>query len=247
MTRADLGEERRDELGRLSDALIEMVEAQRRTIMEAVEIVERSAESADTMRTSSSQSSESVLNAKQAIESVVALCESNSASLQESNAGTEEMSAASMTAAQAATDCAEFISQTTVVSGQAVEMVQEMIEDMGLLFRKSQESGEKLRELVESVGQISGFVGVITSIADQTNLLALNAAIEAARAGEAGRGFAVVAEEVRKLAEEQAASSREIASGIDAATKSTADMLQNVEMIQSSSDETAKVAEEVAK
>ena len=61
---------------------------------------------------------------------------------------------------------------------------------MGLLFRKSQESGEKLRELVESVGQISGFVGVITSIADQTNLLALNAAIEAARAGEAGRKFA---------------------------------------------------------
>ena len=317
LTRADLGEERRDELGKLSDALIEMVEAQCRTITEAMEIVERSAESADTMRTSSNQSSESVLNAKQAIESVVALCESNSASLQESNAGTEEMSAASMTAAQAATDCAEFISQTTVVSGQAVEMVQEMIEDMGLLFRKSQESGEKLRELVESVGQISGFVGVITSIADQTNLLALNAAIEAARAGEAGRGFAVVAEEVRKLAEdsgqaannvkgliatlqtgagetmnsstesselltrttekadkakeslseamgqidkandriqniaavaeEQAASSREIASGIDAATKSTVDMLQNVEMIQSSADETAKVAEEVAK
>ena len=317
LTRADLGEERRDELGRLSDALIEMVEAQCRTITEAMEIVERSAESADTMRTSSNQSSESVLNAKQAIESVVALCESNSASLQESNAGTEEMSAASMTAAQAATECAEFISQTTVVSGQAVEMVQEMIEDMGLLFKKSQESGERLRELVESVGQISGFVGVITSIADQTNLLALNAAIEAARAGEAGRGFAVVAEEVRKLAEdsgeaannvkgliatlqtgagetmnsstesselltrttekadkakeslseamgqidkandriqniaavaeEQAASSREIASGIDAATKSTVDMLQNMEMIQSSSDETAKVAEEVAK
>ena len=317
LTRADLGEERHDELGRLSDALIEMVEAQRRTITEAVEIAEQSAENADTMRTASSQANESVLNAKQAIESVVALCESNSASLQESNAGTEEMSAASMTAAQAATDCAEFISQTTVVSGQAVEMVEEMIEDMGLLFRKSQESGEKLRELVESVGQISGFVGVITSIADQTNLLALNAAIEAARAGDAGRGFAVVAEEVRKLAEdsghaannvkglittlqtgagetvnsstesselltqttekadkakaslseamgqidkandriqniaavaeEQAASSREIASGIDAATKSTVDMLQNVEMMQSSADETARVAEDVAK
>ncbi len=202
LTRADLGEERNDELGKLSDALIEMVGAQRRTITEAMEIAERSAESADTMRTSSSQSSESIANAKQAIESVVALCESNSSSLQESNAGTEEMSAASMTAAQAATDCAEFISQTTVVSGHAVEMVQEMIQDMGLLFKKSQESGERLHELVESVGQISGFVGVITSIADQTNLLALNAAIEAARAGEAGRGFAVVAEEVRKLAED---------------------------------------------
>ena len=85
----------------------------------------------------------------------MALCESNSLSLQESNAGTEEMSAASMTAAQAATDCAEFISQTTVVSSKAVKIVQEMIEDMGLLFKKSQESEERLRELVESVGQIN--------------------------------------------------------------------------------------------
>ena len=52
---------------------------------------------------------------------------------------------------------------------------------------------------------------------------------------------------IAAVAEEQAASSREIASGIDAATKSTVDMLQNMERIQSSSDETARVAEGVAK
>ena len=83
------------------------------------------------------------------------------------------------------------VSHTTQISNHAVETVQETIQDMELLFKKSEESGEKLQDLVSSVEQISGFVGVITSIADQTNLLALNAAIEAARAGEAGRGFAV--------------------------------------------------------
>lgn len=310
LTRADIGYEGRDEVGKLSDALLEMISSQCAAVREAVENVAKSAESAEVMLSSVNRNREIVQQVKNVVESVVVLCESNSAAFQESNAGTEEMSAASMTAAQAATDCAEFIAQTTQISEQAVGMVQETIRDMELLFKKSQESEEKLQDLVNSVEQISGFVGVITSIADQTNLLALNAAIEAARAGEAGRGFAVVAEEVRKLAEEsgraassvggligtlqsgaketmassadsselltgtmkkadsaksslnmamgqidmandriqsiaavvqeQAASSREVASGIDAATKSTMDVLQNMEKIQESAEDVAR-------
>ena len=72
----------------------------------------------------------------------------------------------------------------------------------------------KMESVQESIRTISETAVVVNDIATQTNLLAFNAAIEAARVGENGEGFSIVADEVRRLAERNAAAAREISNQI---------------------------------
>lgn len=80
-------------------------------------------------------------------------------------------------------------------------------------------AGVAVHALEETSGRIGEAAAVIRAVASRTRLLALNATIEAAHAGHAGRGFAVVAEEVRRLADEAAASSDRIAGDVTAAQR----------------------------
>ena len=98
----------------------------------------------------------------------------------------------------------------TQYAQEVTETTVDTLGKMGEIEQIVKHTSEAMKTFTELSGSINEITLAITKITDQTNLLALNAAIEAARAGEAGKGFGVVAEEVRKLAQDSAASTEKI-------------------------------------
>ncbi|MBF0200479.1 MAG: CZB domain-containing protein [Desulfamplus sp.] len=98
---------------------------------------------------------------------------------------------------------------------------------------KAGKSAQKVGRLGQAAKKIGLVTETINEISEQTNLLALNATIEAARAGEAGKGFAVVAGEIKELARQTAAATRDIQNSIDEIQNSTGETVIEINEISS--------------
>jgi methyl-accepting chemotaxis protein len=86
---------------------------------------------------------------------------------------------------------------------KAATSMSEIRNQVDLIVNHMLELGEKSQE-------IGAVLDIVSELAEQTNILAINSTIEAAGAGDAGRRFAVVADEIRKLADRVAVSTKEI-------------------------------------
>jgi len=101
-------------------------------------------------------------------------------------------------------------------------------------------------ELGKKSQQIGAVLEIVAELAEQTNILAINATIEAAGANEAGKRFAVVADEIRKLADRVAGSTKEIRGLIEDVRSSVNTTIMTTEGGSKSVDAGAKQFLEVA-
>jgi methyl-accepting chemotaxis protein len=140
--------------------------------------------------------------------------EQQAASLEETAAALDQITATVKKTAEGALHARGVVSDATAETAKSGQVVKDAVGAM--------------TGIEESARQINQIIGVIDEIAFQTNLLALNAGVEAARAGDAGRGFAVVASEVRALAQRSAEAAKEIKALISTSTHQVADGVARV-------------------
>ncbi|MBG19928.1 MAG: chemotaxis protein [Rhizobiales bacterium] len=148
------------------------------------------------VRASSDSVNSSASELKVASDDLAKRSEQQAASLEETSAALDEITAAVKNSTERAQSATVMVGDATRSAKQSGEVVRNAINSM-----------ERIEQASHEITQI---INVIDEIAFQTNLLALNAGVEAARAGEAGRGFAVVAQEVRELAQRSANAAKDI-------------------------------------
>ncbi|MBX8943344.1 MULTISPECIES: methyl-accepting chemotaxis protein [Lysinibacillus] len=226
-----LAEDSKDELGHLAKAVNIMTSNTRTLIQEATQISNQASTFSDRLMSSTNNMSVSI---DQVLTTTGELA--TGATLQAEHAAltlgvTQEVEQKLQAIQAAIKEMTHRSQETTQASKQGLVHAEQSIQGMEAMSEQVTLTASVVQQLSDQSTEINRILQVINAIAGQTDLLALNAAIEAARAGEHGKGFSVVAEEVRKLAEESAKSTSQIAAIIDTVVKETVkagDAMQNV-------------------
>ena len=126
-----------------------------------------------------------------------------------------ELLATSRQIAESAQRVAQIANQTSSAANSGDGTVLSTSESVAGIRQQVDLIVNHMLDLGKKSQQIGGVLDIVSELAEQTNILAINATIEASGAGEAGKRFGVVADEIRKLADRVAVSTKEIRALID--------------------------------
>ncbi len=211
---------RNDEIGILANSLQDITESLRNIIKEITISSEQLASSSEELTATTEQSASTAEDISNTVTEIASGAYDQAQFTQNGSVKAEKLG-------QAIEQDQVYLNEMNQATVEVERIVNEGMSDIKYLSDMTEKNNEASKEIYSvilrtdtSSQKIREASTAIAAIADQTNLLALNAAIEAARAQEAGKGFAVVAEEIRKLAEESAKSTKDI-------DKTVSELLEN--------------------
>ncbi|WP_417837399.1 methyl-accepting chemotaxis protein [Thalassospira tepidiphila] len=247
------GQDRRDEIGDMSKAVLVFKE----NMIKAEQLAAEEAEAVKRREKRAAKINELTASFDQDMSVILKTLASAATEMQSTATGmsstAEETSRQSgivaAAAEQASTNVQTVASATEQLSASIAEITQQ-VSQSSTVANRAVEDAEKtniqIRGLAEAAQKIGDVVGLISDIAEQTNLLALNATIEAARAGDAGKGFAVVAAEVKNLATATSRATEDITNQITGIQNETDGAVTAIGTISSTITEISEISAAIA-